>query len=92
MAMLTVMLRGESGEAYNVSTKSGEATVLELARIMAKVSGKDIPIEFDIQARNNIEVKAALPVMVSDAKKLEGLGWRAKIETEEACRRMLAYY
>lgn len=92
MAMLTVMFMGKAGEAYNVSTKNGEATVLELARIMAKVSGKDIPIEFDIQARNNIEVKAALPVVVSDAKKLEGLGWRAKKSVNTACKLMGEYY
>lgn len=92
MAMLTVMLRGKVGEAYNVSTDSGEATVLELAQIMANVSGNDVPIEFDIKARSNIEVTAALPVMVSDSSKIKSSGWTNRIGIEEACRRMFAYY
>lgn len=91
-AMLLVLLNGAVGEAYNVVTESGEASVLELAEIMARNSKYDVDIEFDMTTRQNVEVVKALSVVTGDSTKLSGLGWKPRVTLEEACKRMLEYY
>ena len=39
-AILTVLLNGESGEAYNVSNKNSVVTIREMAEAFAEVGGK----------------------------------------------------
>lgn len=92
IAMLLVMLNGESGEAYNISDVSGEASVLELAKKMSEACDREIPIEFDMTTRQNIEVTFALSVVISDSTKLIQLGWKPEVGLLEACSRMLDYY
>ncbi len=92
-AMLTIMFKGKSGEAYNVVCESGEASVRGLADIMASaVRDRDIKIVYDYGQRDSIEVKGALPSVVGDSSKLAGLGWKPKLSLSEGASRMVAYY
>lgn len=92
-AMLTVMQKGKIGECYNVVDEGGEATVLELANIMASsVKDKNVTVEFDYTKRNNIEVTSALSVVIGCSNKLRLLGWRPKLALIEGAKRMMNYY
>lgn len=92
--MLYVMTKGEGGEAYNICTESGEASVLELAQIMAGMAKtRDVKIVFDEEARRrDPAVKHAISRVCADSGKLQSLGWRADVSLKEACRRMMDYY
>lgn len=84
-AVLLIMLKGESGEAYNVSDSKSVATLAELAAMLAEI-GKcnmiyDLPDEVE-KAGYSTATKAVL-----DATKLEKLGWRARVHIREGLER-----
>jgi len=92
LAMLTVMIEGKVGEAYNIANEACEATVKELADIMASESKYDVSVEYDMSTRNNIEVTSAISVVTGDATKLRELGWKPQMDLRDACHRMMKYY
>lgn len=93
VGMLTVLLEGRSGKAYNIGDESGEASVLELARLMASlVPGRDIRVVYDLSARGDPAVTRALSVVLGDYSKLRQLGWRPAVSLREACARTMACY
>lgn len=94
IGMLTVMIEGQSGEAYNVVCEEGEATVLELAKIMASnIEGRDIGISYNMETRkNDPAVTNVISVVCGDSTKIRKLGWQAEIPLKKACARMMKYY
>lgn len=84
-AILTVLLEGKTGEAYNISNQESIATIRDLAEAHANVSGKEIIFE------NPDDLEASgynmMPCSVLDASKLESLGWRGVYNLEEGVQR-----
>lgn len=92
-AMLYVMFYGTPGKAVNIVTEDGEASVKELAGLMAKnISDKNIEIVFDYDQRTSIEVTGALSVVTGDSTKLKALGWHNQYSVAEGSARMMEYY
>lgn len=84
-AVLLTMLKGKSGEAYNVSDSKSVATLAELAGMLAEI-GKcnviyELPDEIE-KAGYSTATKAVL-----DATKLKKLGWRARVHIREGLER-----
>ncbi len=91
--MLTVLQKGKACEAYNVVDEKGEASVLELAELMASlVRDRKIDVVFDYEKRNTIEVTGALSVVIGNAEKIKSLGWSARTTLADGARRMMACY
>lgn len=91
--ILTVLTKGESGQAYNVCNEDGELSVLDFAKVMAACVKQQVDIDFNMETRkNNAEVKHAISVVTASSVKLRSLGWRPIVSTEEACKKMLSYY
>ncbi len=85
LAVITVLLRGESGGAYNISDTESEVTLRQIAEWLAEDNG--VNVSFDIpdaaeQAGYSTATKALL-----DTKKIEGLGWRPRTHMREGLRR-----
>lgn len=92
-AMFYVMLLGVPGEAVNIVAESGEASVKELADMMAAhVADKHIDVIFDYGQRDAIEVTGALSVVTGDSSKLSSLGWKCRYSVTEGSARMMEYY
>ena len=92
-AIFYVMLLGNPGEAYNIVSESGEASVKELAYMMAEnVADKQVDVVFDYEQRNTIEVTSALSVVVGDSTKLSNMGWKCQYSVAEGSARMMEYY
>jgi nucleoside-diphosphate-sugar epimerase len=92
-AMLRILTDGERGAAYNVVSESGEATVLELAKLFAvNTKSKKVEVVFDYEKRNAPEVTKAISVVTGASDKLRNLGWSPKISLNEAVMRMMKYY
>lgn len=92
--MLYVMTEGRNGEACNIGTETGEASVLELAQTMAaQVKEKTIPVVFNEETRkSDPAVRHAVSRVCVSSEKLRNLGWNSQVSLKEACRRMMTYY
>jgi len=86
-AMLSVLLVGKNGDAYNISNSDAIVTIRELAEMHAKLSGQRVVIEDPSSLEKtgyNLMTCSAL-----NSDKLEGLGWRGLYNLERGVRRTL---
>lgn len=91
--ILTVLTKGENGQAYNICNEEAEASVLEFAKIMVTCAKEPIDIEFNIKTRmQDEEVKHAISVVTASSDKLRKIGWKPQVSIEDACKKMMAYY
>ncbi|MDO4459130.1 MAG: NAD-dependent epimerase/dehydratase family protein [Clostridia bacterium] len=85
--LLTVMLKGECGEAYNIADISSDITLRDMAELIAGYSGTkvvfDIPDETE-SAGYSKATKARL-----DSTKLKGLDWKVKYDIRSGLERTL---
>lgn len=85
--LLTVLTRGENGEAYNISDLTCDVKLKDLAQMIADISGTTVvfalPSETEMQGFSKA-TKARL-----DGKKLQALGWKAEYSIKEGLYRTL---
>lgn len=88
LAMLYVLLHGESGEAFNISNPSSIVTIRQLAEQIARQSGHQVIVS------TASEAEAAgfnrMPVSVLDSRKLEGIGWAGRFDLAAGVARTLS--
>lgn len=85
--LLTVLLSGESGEAYNIADECGDIRLRELASVIANFSGKKVIFEIPdaVEAAGySTATKARL-----DGSKLKALGWKPKYDTKTGIERTI---
>lgn len=79
-ALLTILIRGERGSAYNVSNQDSVATIRQLAEEIARQSGQtvvmELPTEFESKNYNMMDISAL------NAEKLEALGWMGRYDLQ----------
>ncbi len=78
--LLTVLLLGQGGEAYNIAEESSDITLKELASIIAGINGKKVVFELPDsveRAGYSTATKARL-----DGKKIAELGWKPRYNIE----------
>jgi nucleoside-diphosphate-sugar epimerase len=91
--MLTALLLGKCGEAYNVCDENGELTVFELAELMCSLSeNKGARVEFDWSRRDSAEVTHAQSVVTGASAKIRKLSWTPKTTVSSGIKRMMDYY
>lgn len=86
--LLTVLLCGEKGEAYNISDESSDIMLKDLAAIVADVCGTKVVFEIpdDIEAAGYSKAtKARL-----ENKKLKKLGYHAQYDIHKGIERTIA--
>jgi len=83
-ALLFILLKGKSGEAYNIADKSSVVTIRELAEMIARIVGRKVMM----QIPSDSEKKGFTPIKraVFDTAKLEALGWTVSGSMEEKLR------
>jgi nucleoside-diphosphate-sugar epimerase len=85
--LLTVLLKGISGEAYNVADERGDIMLKDLATIIAGINGKKVIFEIPDSVESagySIVTKARL-----DGSKLKALGWEPQYSIETGMRRTI---
>ena len=85
--MLTVLLNGECGEAYNISDEKSDIMLKDLAREIADIVGRKVVFEKpDIAEALGYSTvsKARL-----DGTKLKKLGWTAKYDIHSGLERTM---
>lgn len=86
-ALLYILLKGKSGEAYNIADKNSIVTIWELAEMIASIAGCKVVM----QAPSDSEMKGFTPIKqaVFNTAKLEALGWSVSGTMEEKLRRTI---
>lgn len=79
-AIITVLINGESGEAYNTANPDVRITIVQLAEIIASAANRKVvfadPDAIDLANRTPIAKQ------VLSSKKLESLGWHGAFSAE----------
>ena len=87
--LLTILLKGKDGEAYNISNPESHTTIADMAKMVAeKIALGKIQVVFDIP-ESNVFGYAADTKMKLNSDKLQSLGWKPEVSLEEAYRRMI---
>lgn len=89
-ALLTILVKGEAGEAYNVTNRDTAVTIREMAQCVCETFPESgISVEFDVP--EDLASFGYNPEMVIrlDPSRLEALGWQATVGLPEMFRRMV---
>lgn len=87
-AILTVLTRGKEGEAYTAANPDTYCSILEMAELVANtVANGSIGVRVEIDNTNR--GYATELHMRLDTRKIEGLGWKAKVNLTDAFSRMI---
>ena len=85
--ILTVLLKGESGEAYNIAEEHSDIMLKDLATIIASIVGKEVVFEIPdaVEAAGySTATKARL-----DGHKLQALGWAPRYDIRSGMGRTI---
>lgn len=86
-AILTVLIKGKKGEAYNISNKNAVVSIRELAETLASCGGQKIlfadPTDAERKSYNMMSNSSLY------AEKLEELGWKPAYDLQRGVRRTL---
>lgn len=87
-AILTILLKGESGQAYNISNKDSIVTIRQMAEVFAEAAGRKVL--FDLPTEQERAVFNPMDNSSLKAERLEALGWKGLFDMETGARRTLA--
>lgn len=89
-AILTVLLNGKSGEAYNISNKKSVVSIREMAEAFALVSGRKI-ICSDPTTKEKLSYNMMNNSILS-SEKLESLGWTGRYDMFSGAKKTVKLY
>lgn len=91
-AIMLLLVKGESGEAYNIANEQSHTTIRSMAELVAEqIAGGAIRVVLDIP-QDASSLGYAPPVkMWLDASKMRALGWESTVGLADAYRRMIRY-
>jgi nucleoside-diphosphate-sugar epimerase len=86
-AILTVLLSGSTGEAYNISDDASDLSLSEIAAICAEYGKTDVVFDVPSSIESSGYSKATKALM--DSAKLRELGWEAEYTLPEGIKRTI---
>ncbi len=91
LGLLTILLRGKNGEAYNVSNERTFGTIREMAELLIeKYPESGSKLVFDIPEDVNQYGYAPNSRMLINSEKLRALGWQPQVDLPEMFERLMA--
>lgn len=89
--LLTILLKGENGQAYNVVNPNTHTTIADMAKMVCdNFSDGQSKLVFDIPTENKYGY-AADTKMKLNADKLIALGWKPQVDLKEAYNRLIRF-
>lgn len=85
--LLTVLLKGKKGEAYNIADARSDITLKELAEMIAEIAGRKVVFELPDSVEASGYSKATKARL--DGSKLQALGWKAQYSIGEGLERTM---
>ena len=90
IGLLTVLTKGENGEAYNVADQSCDIQLKDLAKMIADLSGTEVI--FDLPNETEAAGFSKATKARLDGTKLKALGWKVSYSIEEGLHRTMAIF
>lgn len=87
-ALLYILLKGQSGEAYNVADEGSNISIKQLAEMIAGIAGRRVVI--DAPSATEAAGFNRVTKSVFSTEKLEGLGWKISGTMQEKMERTIA--
>lgn len=87
-AILTVLLRGERANAYNISNPHSISTIRDMAEAVARAGG--VSVRYDLPAGSDSGVHNLMENSSLASDKLEALGWTPAFDLVHGADRMIA--
>lgn len=89
-ALFLLLIKGESGQAYNISNEDSNTTIKDMAYMVVNdIANGDIKVIFDIPKSLQEYGYAPDVKMKLSSEKMKLLGWKPEIGLEESYRRMI---
>lgn len=89
-AILTVLVKGENGQAYNAANEETYCSIYDMAQMVAKkIANNEISVVIKTDDENKFGFAPTLKMNL-DTTKLKSLGWYAEIGLENAYRSMIS--
>lgn len=88
--LLTVLLKGESGEAYNIADENSDITLKDLAKIIADYAGTEVVFEIPDATEASGYSKATKARL--DGGKIHALGWRPEFDIHAGVERTMRIF
>ena len=85
--LLTVLLKGKKGEAYNIADARSDITLKELAEMIAGIAGRKVVFELPDSVEASGYSRATKARL--DGSKLQALGWKAQYSIGEGLERTM---
>lgn len=85
--ILTCMIKGVPGEAYNSANKNAITTIAGLAKVIARCAGKEV--EFSDPDAVDIANRTPIAKQVLDSQKVEALGWKGMFTVERGVEHVI---
>ncbi len=89
-ALLYVLMKGESGEAYNIADASSNITIKELAQVIADSGGLKVVME--LPAGTGLQGNNPVTKSLFSTTKIEQLGWKIEGAMKEKMERTIEEY
>jgi UDP-glucuronate decarboxylase len=88
LGFLTILVKGEDGQAYNVGNPNEEHSILELANVMVNLYPElGLKVEMKQKAADNSYLKSPILRNSPNIEKAMNLGWRPGINVKEGFKR-----
>lgn len=82
--LLTVLLDGENGEAYNIASGTSRITIVDMAKKYCSLfPEKGSQVKFDLPSDYEKGAFSFIANAVLDSSKLESLGWRGQVSLDD---------
>uniref|UniRef100_UPI004056F7C7 NAD-dependent epimerase/dehydratase family protein n=1 Tax=Agathobacter sp. TaxID=2021311 RepID=UPI004056F7C7 len=79
--ILTVLIKGKNGEAYNIANRDARVTIADFAKITAQTA--ECKLRFEIPTAEDIANRTPIQKQVLDSHKLEQFGWKGIYSVEK---------
>lgn len=88
--LLTVLLKGKNGEAYNLANEKATVSINELAKILISLfPEKKLKILFKERSKNDAYLPSKIMINRPNTKKLQSLGWEPNFSLEKGFLRTI---
>jgi nucleoside-diphosphate-sugar epimerase len=93
IGFLTVLLRGDKAEAYNVANPDAEISIRDLAVLVANLfPERNVGVKFEVPVSNNAYLKSPISRSCPSIEKIKALDWKPTVSLQDGFRRTIQSY